>query len=191
MRDGNGGRDSRVEAACAAHRVALEAHARRLLRGREHEAADVVQEALERFLRRFLEEPPPPEPACALWLHTTLTNVCISFWRKLQVRRRAATDPAVQLVAVPQPVEPLDSPPTRTALDTVLDKFTNEGFKEAVESLSPKRRVTYELHMLGLSHAQIALQLGLQETAVRKRIHDARKILRERLAIDRKEEDEP
>ena len=101
MHDGNGGRDGQLEAACDAHRAALEAHARRLLRGREPEVPDVVQETFERLVRRFREEPPLKEPACALWLHTALTNVCISFWRKQLVRRRAATDPTLQLVAMP------------------------------------------------------------------------------------------
>lgn len=184
MRDGKGARDGRVEAACAAHRTPLEGHARRLLKGREAEVPDLVQETFERFVRRFQDESPPGEPACALWLYTTLTNVCISYWRKQQVRLRSVADPALHVVAVPQQAEAMDAPPTRTALDTVLDEFTNEAFKKAVESLSRKLRSAYELHLLGLSHNQIADRLGLQPAAVRKRIHDARKHLKERLKLE-------
>src|SRR5262245_1125228 len=135
MRDGMGRWDGEVEAACAAHRAALEAHAHRMLRGREPEVPDAVQETFERFVRRFQDVPPPAGPACACWLHRALTTICISFWRKQRLRQRAATDPATPLVALPPPAEPLDSPPPRTALDTVLDEFTNEGFKRALASL--------------------------------------------------------
>jgi len=153
------------------------------------DARDLVQDTMMRFLATFRDGQPPPEPRCARWLMKTLTRLLISDWRKQAVRKRAMADPALRLVP-PLPAAQEPDPPA-TSMNAVMERMTGEDFKAAVNSLSPKLRATYELHVLGFSHAEIATHLGLSDSALRKRLHDARKHLRARLQLGLGEDEDP
>jgi len=187
MDAGNVGGDRRLAVAFETHRGMLLQHARYFLGNRQADAEDFVQDTFERFMVAF-PGGPPPEPGCGSWLMTVLTNLLISDWRRQDVQHRNQTDPALHLVTSPQPLEGIDSRPPPTILDTALEKLSHEAFRAAVQSLSPKLRVTYVLHVLQLGHAEIATRLNISHVAVRKRLHDARQHLLKRLQLGLDEE---
>lgn len=188
MDAGNGDGDHALEAACVAHQAMLLHHARNFLGNRRDDAPDFVQDTIVRFVVAFRSKPPPREPGCGGWLMTTLTNLLISDWRKQGVRRAAMSDPVIHMIAGPQQVVSLDSVRPLSATDRALDELSNEDFKEAVNALSEKLRAAYELHVLGLRHQEIADRLGISAVAARKRLHDARRQLAERLELGPSEE---
>ncbi|HVE82972.1 MAG TPA: sigma factor, partial [Myxococcales bacterium] len=112
-----------LQAACAAHLDMLHARARRFLRGREADALDFTQQAMERFLEAF-PDGPPPEPRCGRWLLRTLDNLLISEWRKASVRRRALVDPSLHCG---REIE-IDAFPSRTPLEEAMDELSEETF---------------------------------------------------------------
>src|SRR5688572_18782761 len=144
---------------------------------------------MTRFLERFRDGEAPPDSRIAAWLMATLSHDLISDWRKREVRQRAQVDPGLPLVAGPQPVAELEAPAARTALMVVLEEVTDDDFKAAVESLSPKLRDAYRLHAAGLGHADIARRLGINENAVAQRLFQARKRLRGLLAAATRREE--
>lgn len=170
---------SQMEAACETHHATLLAHARQFLGARKGDALDYVQETIARFLAAF-PDGPPPEPRCGGWLMTTLTHLLIGDWRKLGVRRRALADPALHVVSA-SPVTVVEVAPP--AVDAKLDWLNSEEYEAAVSSMSHKLREVYKLHVLGLSHLQIAERLEITVVAARKRLHDARTHLKAHLPI--------
>lgn len=158
---------------CQEHRGVLCAVARKLLRGREADVDDFVQEAIGRYLQRFRVGPRPANPAA--WLMKTLMNLLLSDWRKRCVRRRAQWDPNLELVAGPQPV---GDPDREAPPESPSEEVTFEQLEAAVGELSPKLRTAYLLHAAGHSNFEIAERLAIGLTAVRKRLFDARRRLR-------------
>jgi RNA polymerase sigma-70 factor, ECF subfamily len=186
-RSGEGQRNEKLEAAFARHREMLLQWAHLHLGPRRDDADDFLQDVFERFLVTF-PDGPPPELHCGSWLIVVLSRLVIIEWRKQDVRRRNQSDPTLRVVSASQQAGVLDSSLDPSTLETLLETLTSEAFQSAVRSLSPKLRETYELHMLELSHGQIAARLGISSVAVRKRLHDARKQLRERLKLGLSEE---
>src|ERR1043165_6927775 len=170
-----------MEVAWAAHHATLLRHAQQFLGVRGCDASDYVQDTMVRFIAAF-PDGPPPEPRCGGWLMTTLTNLLLGDWRKGVVRRRALADPAIHLVTAPQPESALEASPSSVA-DTKLNWISSDQFEAAVDSMSHKLREVYELHILGLSHLQIAEQLAITVVAARKRLHDARVYLKARVPL--------
>jgi RNA polymerase sigma-70 factor (ECF subfamily) len=137
------------------------------------DAEDLVQETLLRFIQAFDKlEALPPEKACAAWLVTTLTNLFYDQCRRQQVQARGAKDPLLS-PATTEPREPSSQP--------VYDSITDDQFAQALETLSPKIRTTFELHAAGKKYQEIASSLGVPVGTVAKRLHDARARLRELL----------
>jgi RNA polymerase sigma factor (sigma-70 family) len=185
---GGDGRDPddprrRLRAACEANHGMLLDYARRLLRGREVDAPDFVNDTMSRFLVAF-PEGPPPDLRAGIWMARTLKNSLISDWRKRAVRRNALADPALRLVVSPQPAGSPDSPMPPTPIDAVMDRVTFKDFVSKVDELSPRLREAYQLHLQGYNRAQIAQRLHLTENAVGKRLYDARRRLLALLAGD-------
>jgi len=166
-----------------AYRPMLLAYAQHQLAGTGLDADDFVQDAMERGLRVFVNRRPPKRVDA--WLIKVLQNLLVSDFRKRCVRQRAENDPTLQLEPIPQPDE-LDPVPV-TKMAAILEELTDEEFADAVESLGPKLRDAYELHIQGLSNPQIAGQLDITGNAVAKRLFDARRQLRKLLGRAAKE----
>jgi RNA polymerase sigma-70 factor (ECF subfamily) len=136
---------------------------------------DFVQQVMEKFLESF-PRGPPPEPYRSHWLARALKNLVVSDWRKRAVRQRAMVDPSLQLMAAPQPVA---GAAPGAPLPGGMERVTVDDLRAAVARLSPKLRQAYELHMRGLSYDDIASHLRITVTAAGKRLHDARRRLRD------------
>jgi RNA polymerase sigma factor (sigma-70 family) len=166
------------------HRDMLLAYAQRQLVGTGLDANDFVQDTIERGLRVFATRPPPIRADA--WLMKVLRNLLISDFRRRLARKRVEDDPSFTLEPIASLEDELDPVPL-TKMAAVLEELTVEAFAEAVQSLSPKLREAYELHMEGTSNPEIARELSLTASAVAKRLHDARKQLRALLSSVAKE----
>lgn len=169
---------SQVEAAYVAHGPMMLAHARRFLRGDEAGAADAVHDAMEKFIRSF-PDGAPEEPRCGGWLMKTLTRGLLDRFRHLKVVGRAEVDPVLEAKVAPQPQRPLDGHASRA--EQAMDLLTQDHFRKAVNAMTPAQREVYDLHVLGYDHQAIASELAISVQASRKRLHDARLVLKDLL----------
>jgi RNA polymerase sigma-70 factor (ECF subfamily) len=85
------------------------------------------------------------------------------------VQTQGAQDPRLSEEAVVMP-----EPPTQEVYDTISD----EQFSQALRTLSPKIRDTFEQHAAGKKYQDIAQAQGIPVGTVAKRLHDARAKLR-------------
>lgn len=138
--------------------------------GDPNDAEDLVQETILRFIQEFGDKDNlPPVSSGEAWLVKTLSNLFFSQCRKLRTRVNGAKDPALSAEArEPAP------PPTYASI-------TSEQFSEALGTLSPKIRETFELRAAEMKYEDIASTLGIPVGTVKKRLHDARTKLREYL----------
>jgi len=133
------------------------------LTGDRHLAADLAQEAfVEAFLRiRQLRD----SNAFDAWLRTILV-------RTARRHRKRGT-----LVAEPEPEN------RRTPEDELIGRELRQAVDQAIASLKPIYREALALAMEGpLRSAEAAKLLGCSPEAYRVRLHEARRVLRERLA---------
>lgn len=147
----------------------LLAVAQRVL-GERAEAEEVLQDALTRV---WLEAQSfDPERGSALtWLVTVTRNRAIDMVRS-RGRRQRTEDDAVLL--------PEEAPPSPEA--ETLEAERARAVREALESLSREQRAALELaYYAGLSHSEIAEELGWPLGTVKTRIAQAVRVLRERL----------
>ncbi len=140
------------------------------LSGDPNDAEDLVQETILRFIQEFgKKDNLPPMPSGEAWLVKTLHNLFISQCRKLKARANGAKDPALSAEA------------REAAPAPAYDSITSEQFSEALGTLSPKIRETFELRAAGMKYEDIASLQGIPVGTVKKRLHDARTKLREYL----------
>jgi RNA polymerase sigma-70 factor (ECF subfamily) len=131
-----------------------------------HDAEDLAQETLLRFLQAFGKgEAFPSQKTCETWLTTTLTRLVYDQWRVSRSRAHWAKDPSLN-----GEVQRTWESSTRPIYDTLTDA----QFAQALEALSPKLRTTFELHAAGQKYQEIGRSLGLSLGTVSKRLHDAR-----------------
>lgn len=148
----------------------LMGQAMNLCGGNPTDAEDLVQETILRFIQQFGDkEDLPPAPTGEAWLVRTLFNLFIGQCRRLRAREKGARDPALSMEA------------REAAPAPAYDAITSEQFSEALGTLKPKIRETFELRAAGLKYEEIADRLGIPVGTVKKRLHDARKRLREYL----------
>ena len=70
--------------------------------------------------------------------------------------------------------------------DELNFKFTLSEFNEAVESLTPQRRLIYRLiREKGLSYQEISAQLGISTKTIERHINEAMRTLRARFPADK------
>ena len=133
--------------------------------GRPDEAADLVQEAVERGLRSARAQPPANLRA---WLGRILWNLFIDRWRRQQ--REGA-----------EPLHDVDRIPANDDHDEPAQRWTTVGDEElraAVDSLESPFRVVYQLHAQGHDYQTISRRLGVPPRTVGTRLYRARKKLR-------------
>lgn len=138
--------------------------------GDSSDAEDLVQETILRFIQQFGDKDDlPPVASGEAWLVRTLSNLFFSQCRKLRARVNGARDPALSAEA------------RQAAPPPVYASITSEQFSEALGTLSPKIRETYDLRADGMKYEDIASLQGIPVGTVKKRLHDARTKLREYL----------
>jgi RNA polymerase sigma-70 factor (ECF subfamily) len=140
------------------------------------DAEDLVQEASLRFIQSFEKvESLPDERVCEGWLVTTITNLFTDQCRKRKIQESGAKELSFKREAAEA-----QEPASPSAYDTVTD----EKFAQALSSLSPKIRATFEMHAAGVKYQDISREQGIPIGTVAKRLHDARVKLREFLKSD-------
>ncbi|HUJ26841.1 MAG TPA: RNA polymerase sigma factor [Myxococcales bacterium] len=134
--------------------------------GRPDEAADLVQEAMERGLRwaRTL----PAGSNVRAWLRRVLWNLFIDRWRR---QAREALEAVADLDAIPANDDQPEPQPRWAAID-------DDRLQAAVASLPSAFRTVYQLHAQGHDYRAISRRLGLPAATVGTRLHRARKKLR-------------
>ena len=159
-------RTQEFEVIVRAHHGAMVAFARRLS-GDSAEAHDLVQDTLERALRR-LDTLRPGSNARA-WLFTILHHGFIDRCRKRTYE--ATTALGEEEVAMPPASEP-GAPPAWTAISA-------EQLRAAIAALDESFRTVYRMHSLeGRSYQEIALALGIPVNTVGTRLARARRKLK-------------
>jgi RNA polymerase sigma-70 factor (ECF subfamily) len=133
--------------------------------GRSDEAADLVQEVVERGLRWAPRL--PERKNLRSWLKRVLCNLFIDGWRR---RSRDCSERVFDLDALPANDD--QGPPPRWA------HIDDAAFRLAVDALAPEFRVVYRLHAEGHDYDTIASRLRLPKATVGTRLHRARKKLR-------------
>ncbi|MFC1717155.1 bifunctional nuclease domain-containing protein [Candidatus Poribacteria bacterium] len=136
------------------------------------DAQDLTQET---FVRAYLELVKVREPTrFASWLYRITVNVC-----RMWLRDRKGTD-NVPLEAVAQTEEEFadnNSPAEHAEAEELRLSIT-----EAIASLSEKNRLAITLYYIdGLSYGEIGDFLSVSPSAVKSRLHRARKELKEEL----------
>lgn len=160
--------EDRLEALYTKHRSWLLARATNIC-GTLSDAEEAVQEAFARFVMKGGQTAMPSEGACVKWLITTTSRLCYD-----QLRRRERRQHAEVLLQTPEENVVDPDAPTHAPWESVTD----EQLAEAVESLPPRLRETWQLGSLGLSYAEIARRQGITPGNVGKRLHDARRKLK-------------
>jgi RNA polymerase sigma-70 factor, ECF subfamily len=146
------------------HRGALTAYVRRLMRGDEQLAEDIVQETL---LRAWKHADRVPTASPRPWLFVTARHLVIDAYR---ARKSRPTEVGAELVDHGSDAVADDE--LDRALDAVL-------LTEALRALSDKHRsVLIDCYYGGQTAAQIADARGLPVGTVRSRIHYALRALR-------------
>jgi RNA polymerase sigma-70 factor, ECF subfamily len=141
------------------------------LTANEEDARDVVQEAYLRAwkgIRRFRGD-----ARFTTWMYRITANAA---YTAVQKRKRRRTEP---LEAADEPVEAMIEALPEAAAESaaLLDELA-----AAVADLPPKLRSIVVLKdVYGLSHEEIAEELGITVTAAKVRLHRARKKLRDEL----------
>ncbi len=123
------------------------------------------------------------ESKFSTWLYRLATNATIDFLRR-EKRRRSLT--VTSLSAEDDPQRLLDIPDRRfTPQDELERKEFQAAVRRGLEQLSDEHRQVLVLRELnGLSYAEIAQALGIEEGTVKSRISRARLALRKVLLAD-------
>lgn len=154
---------------------ALQVAALKLCRDRDA-AADLVQDTLERALRR--EEQLADILNLHAWLATIMHRLFIDRCRTRQRRPQAE----VEADSLQQP-EPTPPPPWA--------RISEQELHGAVARLDPTFRTVFELHSQDASYAEISSRLGIPRNTVGTRLARARAKLRALLAGRGAEEGDP
>jgi len=145
------------------HEAALAAFARRLC-GSAADGDDLVQDCLERALRRFDSFAPGTHGRA--WLFTILHHAFIDRCRRRAAEKRVDGVDTSEVVA-PEPAEP-----------PVWASVTAEQFARAIDQLDQDFRSVYRLHAEGRSYQDISAALGIPVVTVGTRLNRARSKLR-------------
>lgn len=126
------------------------------------EAEDILQEAFVRIFRS-MDQFDPAKGALEAWMRRIVVNTAIQHWR-----RRHKVFPAIADDYLPEhPVAP--------DMDAQMDA---EELLQLIRELPPGCRLVFNLYAIeGYSHAEIAQQLGIAESASRSQLARARKQL--------------
>ena len=155
--------------AYAAHRVALRRYLLHL-GADEHTAHDVLADAMINVWRRLHATGTVPDNPRA-YLKRVAHNAYVDHCRRLRNREQLVADPAGDL---------------GPAVEAVEEWVGVEHVKEAVARLTPAQQRVVTLAALGMTVADIAVELGLPSAgAAAVALHRARRALRSELGTNR------
>jgi RNA polymerase sigma-70 factor (ECF subfamily) len=154
----------------AAERLLFERHAARVFRlarrigGDDHTAADMVQEVFVRVFDGLASF--RGESQFTTWLHRVTVTTCLNARR---ARRRHRDEVSLEALQG-ESAAPRSNPLLGLAIS------------EAIDALPQSHRLPLVMHAVeGFSHREIADALDITEGTSRRRVSEARAILRERL----------
>lgn len=111
------------------------------------------------------------------WLLRLTYNVCMDLHRENKRRQVESIDASSEVsIESPLPVL-LDLDPEQSYLSKELHEF----LQSCVDELPERLRLTMLAHLSAASYKEIARDLGINEANVRKRMQEARALLRRRL----------
>jgi RNA polymerase sigma-70 factor (ECF subfamily) len=141
----------------------------------EEDARDVVQES---YLRAWRGLPNfRGDAQFSTWMYRITANTASSVVKR---RRRHRAEPLDDLVEEPIELHPDLQPEDAAESSMLLERLTT-----ALDELPPKLRVLVVLKdVYGLSHEEIAEELGISVAAAKVRLHRGRRKLRDRLYED-------
>ena len=145
------------------------------------DAKDLVQETWLEWLR-YIEKPRQVANPEA-YLKTVIKNIRFQFWREKHTRKEA-------LLALEEVLEQTAEASLNDPSFLLAAEETRELLREAIEHLPPRLRQTVELDAQGLSNEQIAEQLGVEITTVKKHLSRARARLEEIMLQEAEHADE-
>jgi len=143
----------------------------RLMAGSITDAEDALNTAMLRAFQGFVTQAEPLASEKA-WLIRVLYNVCMDFHRE---RRRFG-----KRIAEETELEPSIPPPAELAPDELLmEQERAREIRECIDALPPNLRKPIEMRFLeNMSYADIARHLQLTNCNVRKRVQQAKDLLR-------------
>jgi RNA polymerase sigma-70 factor (ECF subfamily) len=145
------------------------------LTAHEEDARDVVQETYLRAWRGIGSF--RGDAQFTTWLYRITANTAYTTVRK---RRRHRTEPLDTMLVEPAEVRLESSPEESAEQSAMLDRLA-----VALDQLPPKLRVLVVLKdVYGMSHEEIAEELGISVSAAKVRLHRGRKKLRDLLHED-------
>ena len=155
-------------------RVYVRAHLGPELRAYES-VSDLVQSTCREILRRQDQFQHPTEGAFRRWLFTTAQRKISNRLEQLRAERRGGGARRVADTEAPDPAEMLpvyerfSSPSHQAELRDEIARV-----ESALDRLDPEeRQVVLQAHVVGLSRAEIAAELGKSEGATRMLLHRA------------------
>ena len=142
--------------------------------GSEHDAADITQEV---FLRAWKSlDSFRGDSSLSTWLYRVTANLCVDFAR----RRAAEGQPAASIDDEEGPAAALADPSRAAQPEAAAEnQELREELQYALSQLSDEhRRVVLLRDVAGMTYADIARTLGLEEGTVKSRLARARAALR-------------
>ena len=135
------------------------------------DAEDALNTAMLRAFQGFVSQAEPLASEKA-WLSRVLYNVCMDFHReRRRFGKRMAEEPE-QEPSIPPPVGP-------APVELLLERERAREIRERIDALPPNLRKPIEMRFLEhKSYADIARHLQLTNCNVRKRVQQAKDLLR-------------
>ncbi|HEU4734214.1 MAG TPA: sigma-70 family RNA polymerase sigma factor [Kofleriaceae bacterium] len=158
------------------HAELLTGIARRMC-GSDADADDLVHDTYERALRRWRGY---TDRGCIRsWLVAILHNLFIDRCRRARRAPRTEAFGEVEWASEPASPEP--------AVPPAWSSVTDEELEASLATLGAAQRRVYDLHALGRSYDQIALELNIPRSTVGTRLLRARRKLRHALVRARRD----
>lgn len=144
------------------------------LTGSPEDASDVAQEAFLKAWRGLASF--QGESSFSTWLYKLTNNAGIDFLRR-RARQRGAESP-LSLDEKDNGLAALTPDPAPSPQEQLEHRELQTALTEGLESLTPEHRQALSLRLSGLSYAEIAGILDVEEGTVKSRIARARLSLR-------------